>query len=451
MPLQAARGFACFFSSAMAHLPPIMFSRGCVKSRFEQFAAASYLAAIFVYCFAGVGPGRMLLGLTTALWIVHLLRSRTWPEMPAVGWWALAYSAWVTLALIWGPTDDFHANQFYKHVAWLNIPLAYALIRGTERRRWMIWSFTAGGVVLSLRILTRVTRAWQEGVAAGLVVDQARMWDRIWYHIHLDGTDLISRLIDVGGMQDGQRMAVSLIAAVMTLVLARGKMRGWGLVAILFTLAGVLLSFKRGPWVTLSILAILSLGIAAWRYPLRRALFIVVAAVTLIWGGAKLMPEGPAQAWTDLQTSIDQSIPKGGRVAMWFQITPELVKEYPWGIGYKALDGQMMRQISRRIPPHQAHVHSNPLQAAVDGGWVGLALFVGWCFYAFRNLIRYIGATTPQSDERRLAWTVSAMFLTLFLIGFVEYQLGSGQITMMYGVLMGAAAIAARETRTQHD
>jgi O-antigen ligase len=275
------------------------------------------------------------------------------------------------------------------------------------------------------------------------------MWDRVLYHVHLDGTDLISRLIDSGGMQDGQRMAVSLIAAVMTLVLTRGKMRGWGLVAILFALAGVLLSFKRGPWVTLSILAIMGLGIAAWRYPLRRTLFIAVMAGALLWGGAKLMPEGSAKARADFQTSIHQSIPKGGRVCMWFQVTPELVKAYPWGIGYKALDGQMMRQISRRIPAHQAHVHSNPLQAAVDGGWVGLILFLTWSVYVFRDLRRYIRQTSPQSEERRLAWAVSGMFLTLFLIGFVEYQLGSGQITMMYGVLMGAAAIAARETRAQ--
>lgn len=431
-----------------------------VSTHYEKWALHCYLGAVFVYSFAGVGPGRMLLTLSMILWALYLLGTRTRPVIPTIAWWALAYSAWVTLAILWGPAEGRDASQFYKHVAWLNIPLAYAVIRTTERRRQLLWALILGSIVLTLRVATRAVRVWQDAREAGIGIDPDHWFERVFHHTRLDGTDLIGRLIDIGGMQDGQRLALGLLAALCAAWMGASNWRGRLAVylPVPFIALGLILSFKRGPWFALLALVLGWLvvtlvrrtGLAACvQHPTRRWIAIPLVALAVLLGLHAWMPEGPSAKWEGWQQQIENSVRRGGRVCMWTEITPAIVKEYPFGIGYKALTNEKMRSIARHVESNQSHVHSNVLQAAVDGGWPGLFLFAGWMWCAFRDNIRYVRRTKPGTADRSMAWTFLWMFTVLFLIGFVEYQLGSGQITMMYGTLMGCSAAAAAALRDE--
>lgn len=397
----------------------------------------------------------MLLSISMLLWVLHMMAVRARPVLPATAWWAVAYSAWVSLALAWGPSEGHEANQFYKHVAWLNIPLAYALIRTPERRNRLLWALTLGAMVMTLRVMSRAFRVWQASRAEDVGIDPEYWFDRIFLHTRLDGTDLIGRLIDLGVMQDGQRLAVGLLAAVC--VCGMGAM-GWRnrwlrCLPVPVIAIGLVFSFKRGPWFAVAAIAMgwaLYSGLygswvaACLRHAWVRRVAILVVLLAAGFGLHVAMPEGPRAKWAEWEQQIETASQRGGRVCMWMEITPALVREYPFGIGYKALTNEKMKSIARHVESRQSHVHSNVLQAAVDGGWPGVLLFLGWMWSAFRDHIRYVRRAAPRTSEYRMAWAFLLMFTTLFLVGVVEYQLGTGQITMLYGTLMGCGAAAAR-------
>lgn len=415
-----------------------------MKEKCEAYATALYLTALFVYIFAGVGPGRILFGATIACWITSLLWQRRLPHIPAVAWWALAYSVWVTLALAWGPTDEFKATQFYKHVAWLNIPVAFALMRTPRQRQLGLIAMALGGGVLAGRILYRIIPVWLTSRAENIGFEPSRWTERLFQHTHLDDRiDLLSRLIHLGEMPDGQRMAMGLLAAIGVYTILRAipatpRNRCRAAAALIgLTTIGLLLTFKRGPLLALAITTIIWLAFHL-KPPRRYTVTIPLILLTLGLGAA---------AWQYGPDLIETHAHRGGRISMWTRVTPALAAEYPLGIGYKALTPDLMRSVVQRTQTGHDHVHSTPLQAIIDGGWPGLLLFLGWFLTTFRDQLRYLRRTPPGSDEHRAARAYAFLFTTLVLIGFTEYQFGSGQVTQIYAALMGILAAGARPNR----
>ncbi len=99
-------------------------------------------------------------------------------------------------------------------------------------------------------------------------------------------------------------------------------------------------------------------------------------------------------------------------------------------------------------------MHSNWLQSLVDGGWVGLLLFCAWMFSAFATALKHSGGLPRSSAsaadaggealDRRLGTVFGLMLLCLFIVGLFEYQIGTGQIVLLYGMLMGCVAAGAK-------
>lgn len=427
-----------------------------VSNRLEKLSFLAYLGAAFVFMFAGVGPGRGLLIISTVLLAGHLIRERRVPEIPITACWAFGYLAWITLALMWGPTDSIQVNQIYRNLFWLNIPVAAMLVTNTERRKQVFAALAAGSVILAFRVFwTAGTTLW-EAHLAGLGVDTATWTTRVFFHRELDDSDIISRLVSVGGMQDGQRLPIGLVALFVGgwLYAEHRRMKVLRVSAIFLVLLAFILSFKRGPWISFGLVGLASL--IAYLMPSTTAVWLhkhwrgtTAAIMALVVGGFVWFVSGEDSPWSQTSQHIEQATQKGGRMCMWFEITPELVKQHPCGIGFKALSNEKMRSIAPHVERSQTHVHSNILQSLIDGGWIGMILFIGWMVSAVRDIILFKRQTSVGSADYVMSCALLVMFTSLLGMGLVEYQLGSGQMVLLYGALMGVAAGAARPVRNE--
>ena len=422
-----------------------------MRYRLEYMAFHAYVGASFVSMFAGAGPGRALLLVSLLLLAGHLIRERRLPDIPVTGWWAIAYLVWITAALFWGPLESLQSNHFYRNLVWLNIPVGAMLLVTPERRRRFFAALALGTVVLSLRVLGSVLVTVWTAYREGLGVDVEGWVTRVFLHRQLDGTDIIGRLVVQGGMQDGQRLAIGLIVlAACPLLWPRwGAMKGARLSTCVLAGLAFAASFKRGPWLAL---LLIYLGVALHRLaslsvlgPLRnRTVGAVIAAGILAVAAGLLSGEGGRSRIEAASDWIDTAAVGGGRVCMWFEVTPELARAHPFGIGFRALSNEMMRETAPHVERGQTHVHSNLLQSLIDGGWIGLLLFIGWMISAFRDLWRYRRQSPAGSADHTMARSLFLMLATLVGMGLVEYQLGSAQMVLVYGALMGCAAAGAR-------
>ncbi len=423
-----------------------------VKKNYEHASFLVYVGAAFVLMFAGVGPGRGLLIISLFLLATHLVQARRLPEIPTTGWWAFAYLIWITLALYWGPTDSVHIGQYYKNLVWLNIPIAAMLVTTVERRRAVFTALTLGAVVLSFRVFRSVMDTIWEARAEGFGADLTDWTSYVLFHTQLGDENIIARLVLHGGMQDGQRLAVGLFAVIACgwLWSHRIKVRGWQTAAFVLVLLAFIFSFKRGPWVVFGIVC--ALFAIAYLLPnsllrrMRTRVGMAGLAGMIAVAGLAGWAWGHQQGWFErLSEQVEDASAEGGRTTMWVEITPALAREYPFGMGFKALSNEMMRNVAPHVERNQTHVHSNALQSLIDGGWIGLLLFVAWMVSAFRDAIHYIRRSIPGSADRVMSVAMLLMLMTLVGMGFVEYQLGSGQMVLLYGTVMGVVAAGARD------
>ncbi|MCL1910026.1 MAG: O-antigen ligase family protein [Kiritimatiellaeota bacterium] len=180
-----------------------------------------------------------------------------------------------------------------------------------------------------------------------------------------------------------------------------------------FILLALALTLKRGP---------LLIGVAASAIPFVRrlkwkALFIPFAAILLV---AFIPPA--RERFMRLPDEFDTA--RGGRAAMWRTIAPELRREQPLGIGFRALTNDKMREIVPHIELRQTHLHSVPIQSWVDFGWLGLAAWALWMLLALRS-----------------AWQCPhpapfAMLAALVCYGLMEYNLADADIVLLYSLAM---------------
>ena len=124
-------------------------------------------------------------------------------------------------------------------------------------------------------------------------------------------------------------------------------------------------------------------------------------------------------------------------MTMWTQIVPNLHEEHPWGIGFRALTNEKMRQISRRVEQRQNHVHSTPLQAFVDFGWLGAAAYTVWMIAALATAFVSLRKSSSASVVR---FVPLAMLSTLILYGLIEYNLADAEVVLLYALAMALAS-----------
>ena len=402
---------------------------------------------------------------------------------PTLGWLVyLALAAAVTAAM-WaldpepGMLDPARGFRKLDKLLWYAaIPLAVAQVDSRTRLvatlRALVWggAFAAAGVVLLNPLLAWVQFSLpldKVDIAAGKVPPSAELLRRAanavgqfeslsrWASINGKPQTFQAALIKVGTMQAAQRLMVAVLAALCLLLEAfrepsRGR-RVRSTLLLLLCAAGLVLTYKRGPFLACAAasFAILLSRLSFWRAVL------VAALLAVAFGGVAAAVPPVRDRFAQLPEEF--AVRKGGRTAMWKVIVPELHREHPWGIGFRALTwkkihygmpdldkvrDRRIRQVNRRIELNQNHMHSVPMQSFVDFGYAGLLAWLFWMMLGFRSTMRLARLSRRPAPGSSLPETACfaaplAMFAALFLYGLVEYNLADSEVVLLYALAMG--------------
>ncbi len=411
----------------------------------HDWALTALLCSAFCMGFS-MPLGRLgMLAATIAL-LVDIARGRRRWQMPATAW------VWLLLLLLAGVVTWYGLNpakgvkRLTKLLWFIGIPVAASIIDSREQMWRVLRALLLGTAALAVRVLIR------NPISAGAIVN------RFAKTPSAKQFTFAQELIFQGRLDDGQRLMVGLVGAV-ALVLGGAALQRcgarrllvkvssappepeekqsclapvtswialipvWPLLITVLAVAEVV-ALKRGSW--LSALTVLTLLLARGR----RLKWVVLALLLLAGVAATVTPirQRILHVGTELQVS------SGGRLAMWSRVAPELLRQYPRGIGFRAMTSELMRSIEPRVEPDRDHLHSNFVELAVSLGWAGLALYLLWMGLLCRDAL--LSDATPQP----IFW----MLLALFLNGFVEYNFADGEIVIITGLLGGMAAAGKR-------
>lgn len=383
-------------------------------------------AAVFCMPFS-LPMGRILLAGALGALGVQVLRGKVRFRMPASAW---LWVAWVGLAAVvtaFGVDPAVGCRKLDKLIWFMGIPVAAGAVRNHRDAIRVLRSLALGCLALAVWLCLRnpAMGLWQ--VRQGLQ------------------PDLETALIDLGALDDGQRLMVGVVVA-LGLWLSelklrrRGGMLFWGVGLLIIALAEGL-ALKRGSWL---VTALVAGGMVAVAWGWWRACLLGVVAAALLCSFA------PARdRLRDLPSELLSK--RGGRMTMWTRIAPALHRDYPWGVGFRSLSNDLMRQYAPEVERNRDHLHSNPVQVFVALGWAGLLLYLLWMGWALRDAVRFgredLRAEGPPGLAAPARWLPFCLLLALILNGLVEYNLADGEIVLLYGVVIGLAAVRTRSER----
>jgi hypothetical protein len=409
----------------------------------EQWAFRLLCASAFGSAFS-LPLGRSFLLLSLILLITRALRGGGRIVFPFSAWCWVAFATIASLSSAFGVNPALSFSKIDKLIWFMGIPVAATLATSRVRILILLRAYIHGTLVLALKILVlRVFEAWQ---ACQTITESGGKPD-LWWEI-----------IDRGSMTHGQALSVALAAlAGLMIIAARHNENGhhhhagqalpiaqcqpirrvsaW-LMTILTT-AALLLNFKRGSWVAAAFVTAAFLGLTGrWR----RLAMLAAAALAMT-----ALP--PVQHRLGALRD-EMTLGHGGRLVMWTKIAPTLIREHPFGIGYRALDEKLMQDTARRlgvrVEENRNHLHSNVLHITASIGWAGLAVYLLWMgrgLYCGLRPLRQNTVAARLADEHDceplLPLTLAMMLLALFINGLVEYNFGDGELVLVYGLLFG--------------
>jgi O-antigen ligase len=381
----------------------------------EAIALGGLYLSAFLMGFS-LPAARAALALSALFVLIRWARERRPPAFPPSAWLGLAFLLLTCAVTVFGVNPELGVPKLRKLVWFAGLPLAATLLVSGERIRTALIAYAAGVGVLAAWVLIANPLCAAEAVRAG-------RFERF-----------ADALIDAGSMTNGQRLMLGMTISFGFLLAAwRDRRAGWAW-ALLFGLqaAAMVMNFKRGSWFcALLVMGVLVLLQTNWRVTLAAAM----AALALLAVPAVRL------RLADLRTEFQAN--KGGRMLMWRVIAPELIRQHPWGVGYRSLTNRMMRQIDRRVEPGRDHLHSNPLQILVESGWAGLGLWLLWMGRGAADAVAYArDARRRRPAERTVAIVLALTLAGLLANGLVEYNMGDAELVLPYGLILGAAAAA---------
>ncbi len=396
------------------------------------------LATAFAAGFS-IPLGRAFLALTLLLLVGDLCAGRRRLRWPVSAWlWLLLVA--VACVVTWhgvNPAKGLH--RLNKLVWYAGLPLAASIVDSRARAWSVVRALVLGSGVLAVRVLLCNPVAAQAVVRAAASIRHALPFTHA--------------LLDQGTLADSQRLLVGLVGAVALWLardpLARGGLRlrlavaearsagqAWLLpvwLPLAALSAGALaLTLKRSSWIA----AVLVLVPLAWRRVGWRRLLLV----GFVAAAAALALPVVRNRLFELRAELTGA--QGGRIVMWTQVAPALLRQHPWGIGFRSLTPELMRQCAPGIEPNRDHLHSNPVEMTVSLGWLGLAVYLAWMGAVLWAAFRADRAR--PSARHGLAAALGGMFVALLLNGLVEYNFADAELVLVYGLLMGLAAAASR-------
>ena len=250
-------------------------------------------------------------------------------------------------------------------------------------------------------------------------------------------------LYDLGNMRDPQLYLVSTFVLLALWFYRPVRVPAvWLAVLTLINVAGMVLHFKRGVWISFALTAVLAAAMTR-RYHMLLVLLLGMLALCFV-----------PQAQDRLQL-LRQELEEGtgGRRVLWTRVAPNLIKDNPMGAGFRGLDhADFVESSPIYLQPGLNHLHNNLLQVAVDAGWLGAAVWTYWMgltLFIMIRLVRSRHAADPRHKALALACTAS--FVALMLNGMVEYNFGNSVVFMVMMLLMGTAVALQRADRAMPE
>ena len=201
--------------------------------------------------------------------------------------------------------------------------------------------------------------------------------------------------------------------------------------ALVLNALGLILHFKRGAWVAF-FLAACVMALASRRRQV--ILVLVLCALALI-----SFPQ-VRHRMAQIQNEFSQGM--GGRMKLWTRTGPRLIREHPFGIGWRAVKHEDLQHATRHVQHGLNHLHDNPLQVALETGWLGLAAWLNWMGVSLYVMISTYRRAGPHVQEAAgIALGVLGAFCAVMLNGVVEYNFGDAEIFMVLCFLMAMSAL----------
>ena len=99
------------------------------------------------------------------------------------------------------------------------------------------------------------------------------------------------------------------------------------------------------------------------------------------------------------------------------------------------------------------HLHSTPLQIAVDRGLPALAAWLALLFIYGRMLWRVTRKTFNRDEwiERGIILGALGGLIGFFMSGLVHYNFGDSEVAMIFYFIMGLALVVERTKRENHE
>lgn len=202
--------------------------------------------------------------------------------------------------------------------------------------------------------------------------------------------------------------------------------------ALALYVVALVLNLKRGVWLG-AVAAVVMVGLLASRR------LVLVAGLVIALAVATVPPVRARVA----NSARDLFLP-GNRYDIWVAAI-DIVKRFPMGVGRK--NGEILRDYPN-IPQHHKHAHNNLLQITLEGGYLGLCMFLWWMatfgFLAWRAYCR-----VPAEDRalEALAVGILASFVGFHVAGLVEYNFGDSEVLEIFFMVMGLGLVVNERTR----
>ena len=396
-----------------------------VKHKMELAAYIFLLLSTFTVAFS-LPVGRFFLAISLIFAVRSLWLKRKWPWIPASGWVGFVFVVWaVVVTLFLGMNPGLGAGMLTKLLWFAGIPAAALLVTTRNRLAGIMWACAAGTTVLAAKMLVRNPIQAAMHVQAG------------------DSGDFMSALVHVASMADAQRLVIGLIATLGTAYVCRqeGRSARWWQFMLVLQCIAFVMTFKRGSWLcACGIVILFVLFKANWKY--------LAALVCVILIAFSLPPVRSRLAGLKNEFHSDG----GGRITMWFKVAPALIKQHPYGVGYRCLTSEMMTEAAPEVEQGRNHLHSNIAEILVETGWLGLAVYLIWMALGFIDASRFIfRARSGPISEKTYALVLLLMLLGLFANGLVEYNFADAELVVPYGIIIGAAAAGRHRTSSGSD
>jgi len=422
----------------------------------EVSAFVVLLLSAFTFPFS-LPAGRFLFGISLLVLVVDCVCRRCRPHVPAVAWFGAAFFAAAAVSAFAGVDTSRSLRELDKLLWFLAIPVYATLVTSSTRLSAVVGAYCAGTGILALRLFGKSAEACRLALASGRTNFSFAAFVRCLRRFPY-GDDFYWDLMDGRDLTDPQLMMAGIAASVGFILICRRERRGavmWWLL-LLVQVPALVLQFKKGTWLSAAFVVlvfILAKAGATQRFrtqisclPGKRWLLAGLAAVLV---AVCMLPSTRARAVAcrDYIMNRARTDRPGTRLSMWFVVAPALVRQYPNGVGWCALNAHMMVREYRYVE-HRKTLHSNVAQVLVATGWYGLLAYTAWMLKALVDATGLARAAMRRpAVEEMMAMVLLMMLVGLLLNGLVECNLRKADVVLLFSLVMGSVAAARRRLR----